>query len=130
MYQSKLQTPEVDQFLKGILMLEDLEEAYRFFEDICTVSELRSIAQRFDVAKMLREGMTYTSIAEKTGASTATISRVNRALQFGCDGYRLVFDKVDGQRRVLRGVDTLAERNRPDSGPVFLFMFSIGRVAR
>ncbi|MDD6317140.1 MAG: YerC/YecD family TrpR-related protein [Clostridia bacterium] len=98
MYQSKLQTPEVDQFLKGILMLEDLEEAYRFFEDICTVSELRSIAQRFDVAKMLREGMTYTSIAEKTGASTATISRVNRALQFGCDGYKLVFDKLDGQK--------------------------------
>ena len=98
MYQSKLQTPEVDQFLKGILMLEDLEEAYRFFEDICTVSELRSIAQRFDVAKMLREGMTSTSIAEKTGASTATISRVNRALQFGCDGYRLVFDKLDGQK--------------------------------
>ena len=98
MYQSKLQTPEVDQFLKGILMLEDLEEAYRFFEDICTVSELRSIAQRFDVAKMLREGLTYTSIAEKTGASTATISRVNRALQFGCDGYKLVFDKLDGQK--------------------------------
>ena len=98
MYQSKLQTPEVDQFLKGILMLEDLEEAYRFFEDICTVSELRSIAQRFDVAKLLREGMTYTSIAEKTGASTATISRVNRALQFGCDGYKLVFDKLDGQK--------------------------------
>lgn len=98
MYQSKLQTPEVDQFLKGILMLEDLEEAYRFFEDICTVSELRSIAQRFDVAKMLREGMTYTSIAEKTGASTATISRVNRALQFGCDGYKLVFDKLDSQK--------------------------------
>ena len=98
MYQSKLQTPEVDQFLKGILMLEDLEEAYCFFEDICTVSELRSIAQRFDVAKMLREGMTYTSIAEKTGASTATISRVNRALQFGCDGYKLVFDKLDGQK--------------------------------
>ena len=98
MYQSKLQTQEVDQFLKGILMLEDLEEAYRFFEDICTVSELRSIAQRFDVAKMLREGMTYTSIAEKTGASTATISRVNRALQFGCDGYKLVFDKLDGQK--------------------------------
>ena len=88
------------QYIPETLMnaVNELEEAYRFFEDICTVSELRSIAQRFDVAKMLREGMTYTSIAEKTGASTATISRVNRALQFGCDGYKLVFDKLDGQK--------------------------------
>ncbi|MEA4920408.1 MAG: YerC/YecD family TrpR-related protein [Clostridiaceae bacterium] len=96
MYKSKLQSPETDQLLKAVLALENMEECYRFFEDICTVSELRSIAQRFEVAKMLREGMTYTAIAEKTGASTATISRVNRSLQFGCEGYKIIFDRMDG----------------------------------
>ena len=98
MYTSKLQNPEADQLMEAVLTLENIEEAYRFFEDICTVSELRSIAQRFDVAKMLREGMTYTAIAEKTGASTATISRVNRALQFGCEGYKLVFEKLEAKK--------------------------------
>jgi len=83
--------------MRAVLSLENLEECYRFFEDVCTVSELRSIAQRFEVAKMLREGMTYTSIAEKTGASTATISRVNRSLQFGCDGYKIVFERTSGK---------------------------------
>ena len=98
MYTSKLQNPEADQLMEAVLTLENMEEAHRFFEDICTVSELRSIAQRFDVAKMLREGMTYTAIAEKTGASTATISRVNRALQFGCEGYKLVFEKLEAKK--------------------------------
>ena len=98
MYTSKLQNPEADQLMEAVLTLENMEEANRFFEDICTVSELRSIAQRFDVAKMLREGMTYTAIAEKTGASTATISRVNRALQFGCEGYKLVFEKLEAKK--------------------------------
>ncbi|MBQ2691007.1 MAG: TrpR YerC/YecD [Clostridia bacterium] len=99
MYTSKLQSAEVDQLMEAVLSLENVEEAYRFFEDICTVSELKSIAQRFDVANMLREGMTYTSIAEKTGASTATISRVNRSLQFGSDGYKLVFEKLDAKKQ-------------------------------
>ena len=98
MYKSKLQNPETDQLLKAVLSLETMEECYRFFENICTISELRSIAQRLDVARMLREGMTYTSIAEKTGASTATISRVNRSLQFGSNGYRLVFEKMETQK--------------------------------
>lgn len=96
MYTSKLQNDETDLLMKAILSLENLEECYRFFEDICTVSELRAISQRFDVARMLREGMTYTAIAEKTGASTATISRVNRSLQFGSDGYKIVFEKTAG----------------------------------
>ena len=95
MYTSKLQNPEADQLMEAVLTLENMEEAYRFFEDICTVSELRSIAQRFDVAKMLREGMTYTAIAEKTGASTATISRVNRSLNYGNDGYDMVFERMN-----------------------------------
>ena len=99
MYTSKLQSAEVDQLIEAVLSLENVEEAYRFFEDICTVSELKSIAQRIDVANMLREGMTYTSIAEKTGASTATISRVNRSLQFGSDGYKLVFEKLDAKKQ-------------------------------
>ena len=98
MYQSKLQSEELTSLFEAVLELRDLEDCYRFFEDICTISELRSIAQRLDVARMLREGMTYTSIAEKTGASTATISRVNRSLQFGSDGYRLVFEKMETQK--------------------------------
>lgn len=98
MYKSKLQNSETDQLLKAILSLENMEECYRFFEDICTVSELRSIAQRFDVAKMLRDGMTYTAIAEKTGASTATISRVNRSLQFGCEGYKIAFERMENHK--------------------------------
>lgn len=98
MYKSKLQSPETDQLFKAILALESMEECYRFFEDICTVSELRSISQRFEVAKMLREGMTYTAIAERTGASTATISRVNRSLQFGCEGYKIVFDRMEDSK--------------------------------
>ena len=94
MYKSKLQSPETDRLFQAVLSLEDLEECYRFFEDICTVSELKAISQRFEVAWMLREGMTYTAIANKTGASTATISRVNRSLQFGADGYKVVFDRL------------------------------------
>ncbi len=95
MYKSKLQTTEIDQLLKAVLSLESTEECYRFFEDICTASELHSIAQRLQVARMLREGTTYNLIAEKTGASTATISRVNRSLRFGRDGYKLVLEKLD-----------------------------------
>ena len=70
------------------------EECYAFFEDVCTVNELLSLSQRFEVAKMLREKRTYLEIAEKTGASTATISRVNRSLNYGNDGYEMVFDRM------------------------------------
>ena len=94
----QLKSEEVRALCQAVCLLQSEEECYRFFEDICTISELRSIAQRLDVARMLREGMTYTSIAEKTGASTATISRVNRSLQFGSDGYRLVFEKMETQK--------------------------------
>ena len=74
---------------------EDREECYRFFEDLCTVNELLSISQRFEVATMLTEGKTYLEIAEKTGASTATISRVGRSLNYGSDGYALVFERLN-----------------------------------
>ena len=82
-------TEAVNQLFKAILSLQNEEECYRFFEDVCTVNELLSLSQRYEVARMLREEKTYLDIAEKTGASTATISRVNRSLNYGNDGYDL-----------------------------------------
>lgn len=90
----KIKTEAVDHLFEAILSLEDKEECYAFFEDLCTVSELLSLSQRFEVAAMLKEGKTYLDIAEKTGASTATISRVNRSLNYGSDGYDLVFGRI------------------------------------
>lgn len=94
MYDSKLKSGDVDHFFKAILALESEEECYRFFEDVCTIGELRSIAQRWAVAKLLDEGVTYNAIVEATNASTATISRVNKCLAYGADGYRLVLDRL------------------------------------
>jgi TrpR-related protein YerC/YecD len=91
---SKLKEPLVDKLFEAVLLLQNDEECYRFFEDICTVAELKSMAQRLEVAKMLEENRTYGEIAEKTGASTATISRVKRALNYGADGYKLVFERL------------------------------------
>lgn len=91
---SKIKTEAVDSLLDAVLCLKDREECYRFFEDLCTVNELLSLSQRFEVASMLKEKRTYLEIAEKTGASTATISRVNRSLIYGNDGYDLVFDRL------------------------------------
>lgn len=90
----KLRTEAVDHLFDAILSLENREECYTFFEDVCTVNELLSLSQRFEVAKMLREHRTYLDIAEKTGASTATISRVNRSLNYGNDGYDRVFERL------------------------------------
>ena len=90
----KIRTEAVDYLFQGILSLKDKEECYTFFEDICTINELLSLSQRFEVAKMLREHKTYLEIAEKTGASTATISRVNRSLNYGNDGYDMVFERI------------------------------------
>ena len=78
----------------AILQLEDINECYDFFEDLCTVQELRSLSQRIVVAKMLSEKSVYTDIVNETGASTATISRVNRSLQYGCDGYDKIFERL------------------------------------
>lgn len=77
-YDSRIRDDAIDDLFKGILLLENVEECYRFFDDLCTVSELKALAQRFQVAKMLKSGNTYNDIVEKTGASTATISRVKR----------------------------------------------------
>jgi len=91
---SKLKDPLIDKLFEAVLCLENIDECYRFFEDICTVAELKSLAQRLEVAKMLEANRTYGEIAEKTGASTATISRVKRALNYGADGYKLVFQRL------------------------------------
>lgn len=91
----KLKTEAVDTLFDAILSLEDREECYNFFEDLCTVNELLSLSQRFEVASMLKQHKTYLEIAEKTGASTATISRVNRSLNYGNDGYELVFRRLN-----------------------------------
>lgn len=90
-----IHTEAVDQLFDAILCLKNREECYTFFEDVCTINELLSLSQRFEVAKMLREKKTYLEISEKTGASTATISRVNRSLTYGNDGYEMVFKRLE-----------------------------------
>ena len=88
-------TEAVKQLFEAVLQLENVEECYQFFEDVCTINELLSLSQRFEVAKMLTENKTYLEIAEQTGASTATISRVNRSLNYGNDGYQMVFSRME-----------------------------------
>ncbi|WP_026506831.1 YerC/YecD family TrpR-related protein [Butyrivibrio sp. MC2013] len=90
----KIHTDSVDHLFEAVLCLQNKEECYNFFEDLCTVNELLSLSQRFEVASMLRDHKTYLEIAEKTGASTATISRVNRSLNYGDDGYEMVFERI------------------------------------
>lgn len=91
---SKLKDKNIDEMFKAILCLETLEECYNFFEDLCTVLELKSLSQRLQVAKMLSEHHVYSDIVSETGASTATISRVNRTLNYGSDGYRIIFERL------------------------------------
>lgn len=88
-----------DQLFKAVLSLKDEEQCYRFFEDICTVTELKAMAQRLEVARMLDAGCIYEEIVEKTGASTATISRVKRCLVYGADGYNSVMDAIHHPER-------------------------------
>lgn len=87
-----------EELYKAILQLKNEEECYDFFQDLCTVSELRAMEQRFEVALLLSEGMIYNDILDRTGASSATISRVNRSLHYGADGYRLVLPRVKGKQ--------------------------------
>ena len=82
------------ELYKAILLLKDEQECYEFFQDLCTVSELRAMEQRLEVALLLDDGMIYNDILERTGASSATISRVNRALQYGADGYKAVLPRI------------------------------------
>jgi len=96
-YSGKLRDELLDRLFEAVLVLKDTDECYRFFEDICTVAELKSLAQRLEVAKMLQKNLTYGEIAGRTGASTATISRVKRALNYGADGYKLVLGRLDAR---------------------------------
>lgn len=93
-YDSKIKSKQVNDFFEAILLLEDVDECYRFFEDICTVKEIQSIAQRLEVAKLLTLNKTYNEIEKETGASTATISRINRSLNYGVDGYDIVLERL------------------------------------
>ena len=90
-----LHSAAVSHFFDAVLSLENQEECYQFFEDVCTVKELAAIAQRLEVAKMLREERTYLDIAKETGASTATISRVNRSLNYGNQGLDMVLERIE-----------------------------------
>lgn len=94
MYQSKLKTALIDQLFQTVLKLNDLESCYRFFEDVCTVNELQDLATRFEVARLLKDKKSYVEIVKLIKASTATISRVNRALLNGADGYQLALKKL------------------------------------
>ena len=91
---SKLKDSHMDELFEGVLSLTSVEECYNFFEDLCTITELRAMAQRFQVAKMLDDGQIYSDIVKETGASTSTISRVNKCLIYGTDGYRMVLDRA------------------------------------
>ena len=91
----KIRTEAVNHLFDAVLCLQNREECYTLCEDVCTINELLSLSQRFEVAKMLRDQRTYLDIAEKTGASTATISRVNRSLNYGNDGYDMVFERMN-----------------------------------
>jgi TrpR-related protein YerC/YecD len=94
-YESRLRSPELDQLFAAVLCLKTPEECYRFFEDLCTVGELHALAQRLEVARMLRAGKTYEEIGARTGMSSATISRIKRFLQYGADGYGLVLERLE-----------------------------------
>jgi TrpR-related protein YerC/YecD len=98
-YKSKLESEEMDFLFDAILSLKDREECYKFFEDACTINEIKALEQRLQVARMLKQKRTYLDIASTTGASTATISRVNRSLNYGCDGYNLIFERFQWKNK-------------------------------
>ena len=92
---SKIQKPEIDRLFSAITKFESVEECSNFFEDICTIKEIQDMSQRLEVARMLNKNMSYAEISKETGASTATISRVNKCLIYGSDGYKTALDKME-----------------------------------
>lgn len=94
----KLDKNALESLYKAILLLENIDECDNFFNDICTIQELEAIAQRFDVAQKLIEGKVYTEISKETGASTATVCRVNRCIKYGNGGYKTVLDRINGEQ--------------------------------
>lgn len=97
--ESKLKNPELDLFFEAILQLKTIDECYNFFEDVATINEIKALAQRIQVAQLLKEKKVYTEIVEKTGASTATISRVNKCLNYGAGGYGLILDRLEKNKK-------------------------------
>ena len=109
---NKLKDENLDFLFSGILKLETLDECYQFFEDLCTVSEIKAMSQRAVVAKMLRDHHVYSDIVARTGASTATISRVNRSLNYGRDGYDMIFGRMtEEERRLIETPKNAAEED-------------------
>ena len=98
-YESKFKRADIDELFEAILLLKDEEDCYRFFEDICTINEIHAIAQRLQVAKLLSEKKTYTEIEDLTNASTATISRINKCLVYGADGYQRILIRMADSKR-------------------------------
>ena len=96
-YESKFKRDDIDDLFRAVLLLEDEEDCYRFFEDICTINEIHSISQRLQVAKLLSENKTYSEIERITKASTATISRINKCLVYGAEGYKRILDRMKEQ---------------------------------
>lgn len=93
-FNSKIKSEQADSFFEAVLLLENIEECYRFFEDVCTIKEMQAITQRLEVAKLLKAKKTYNEIEAETGASTATISRINRSLNYGSNGYDLILKRL------------------------------------
>lgn len=111
---NKLKNKSVDMLFEAILQLKSVEECYLFFEDLCTIHELYSLAQRLEVAKLLSEGDTYTEIGDKTGASTATISRINRCLNYGEGGYTTILERLknlDATKDGTQNLENIQENN-------------------
>lgn len=98
-YESKFKREDMDELFDAVLTLEDREDCYRFFEDICTINELHAISQRLQVAKLLSQKKTYSEIEELTKASTATISRINKCLVYGAEGYQRVLERLENQKK-------------------------------
>ena len=98
-YDSKFKRDDIDELFDAVLTLKDRDDCYRFFEDICTINESHAIAQRLQVAKLLSQKKTYSEIEEITKASTATISRINKCLVYGADGYQRVLERLDSQKK-------------------------------
>ena len=94
MYDSKVKSDETDELYRAIMSLQSQEECYRFFDDLCTFGEIKAMAQRFHVAQLLEEGKIFAQISEETGASSATITRVNKCITYGSDGYKLVLERM------------------------------------
>lgn len=100
MYESKMKSDKTDHLFEAIMSLKSVEECYRFFDDLCTYGEIRAMTQRFQIAEELYEGKTFSGICEKIGVSSTTVTRVNKCLHYGAEGYRAVLDKMHGKEAV------------------------------